>query len=85
MSKPLEHTAYKIEGHIEKSGFRSVLRNCYFIDGEWYRPTMVDDGDEGMIHRQTDENDEIGWNYDILPDDYIIDSYEKEDDQNEEV
>lgn len=76
--KPIKNQPYTIMGHIEKSGFKSTLKHCYYIDDEWYRPTVADDGNEGKEYRQP-EDGEIGWDYDILPDDYVIDSIEKEE------
>lgn len=82
--KPSQNQPYTIKGHIKDSGFVSTLRHCYFIDGEWYRPTKADDGNEaGKIYRQP-EDGEIGWDYDLLPDDYVIDSFDKEDKSNQD-
>lgn len=78
MTKPQNNVAYTIKGHIKASGFKSTLRGCYFIDGEWYRPTIREESGES-IHRNALPDDEIGWDYEILPDDFVIDSYDKED------
>lgn len=75
--KPIANQAYTIKGHIKASGFKSTLKHCYYIDGEWYRPTVTDDTDM-PTHRQPEDH-EIGWDMDILPDDYVIDNFEKED------
>lgn len=72
-------TPYTIKGHIAASGFKSIFKHCYFIDGEWYRPIIAEQGEEGQYNRQPDE-DEIGYNMTIFQDDYIIDSVEEEKD-----
>lgn len=78
MDKPKENVAYKLHGHIAATGFKSVFNKAFFIDGEWYVPKRADIEEGEIEHSQPDDIEkEIGWDFDILPDDYVVDSYDK--------
>ena len=78
MDKPKENVAYKLQGHIAATGFKSVFNKAFFIDGEWYAPKRVCTEGGTVDYSQPDDiEEEIGWDFDILPDDYVIDNYEE--------
>lgn len=74
--RPVENTPYIVKGHMKRSGFKSVFNGAYFIDGEWYVPKRADIEEGEIEHSQPEDIEEdIGWDFDILPDDFIVDDY----------